>query len=56
MTARLPSPFDIVTPPGAEGWQGKAIKLLPDSDSLDLTSKVWKEYLGIAVYHAARLL
>jgi len=41
---------------GSGGWQGRAIKVLPDSDSLDLTSKIWKEYLGIAVYHAARLL
>ena len=40
----------------AGSWQGRTINLLPDADSLELTSNAWKEYLGIAVYHAAGLL
>ncbi len=40
----------------AGGWQGRTIDLLPDADSLELTSAAWKEYFGIAVYHAAGLL
>ena len=38
------------------GWQGTMLGLLPDADSLNLTTMAWKEYLGIAVYHAAGLL
>ena len=38
------------------GWQGVMLGLLPDADSLHLTTMVWKEYLGIAIYQAAGLL
>jgi uncharacterized SAM-binding protein YcdF (DUF218 family) len=40
----------------AGSWQGRTINLLPSADSLELTSNAWKEYLGIAIYHAAGLL
>ncbi|HEV3109403.1 MAG TPA: YdcF family protein [Candidatus Binataceae bacterium] len=39
--------------PGAGGWRGVIIGLIPDSDSLHLTSSALRELLGFAVYRAA---
>lgn len=57
----IPAPCDFSSWSGgagrdAGGWQGTMIGLLPNADSLLLTTMAWKEYIGIAVYHAAGLL
>jgi uncharacterized SAM-binding protein YcdF (DUF218 family) len=39
-----------------EGWQGKLLAIIPDGSSLNTTSAAIREYLGLAVYHAAGLL
>ena len=41
---------------GVTDWRAVAIRLIPDADSLDLTTKAEREFLGIAVYHFAGLL
>ena len=53
-----PAPCDFVglTRPPARNWRAAALDLIPDATNLLMTSMALKEYLGIAVYHAAGLL
>ncbi|SRR5579875_381686 len=54
----IPAPCDYaaLTRPPARNWQEATLDLIPDAGSLQMTSMAVREYLGIAVYHAAGLL
>lgn len=51
-----PCDFVALTRPKPEDWRAAALDLIPDAGYLQMTSMAVKEYLGIAVYHAAGLL
>jgi uncharacterized SAM-binding protein YcdF (DUF218 family) len=57
----IPAPCDFTSFAPEAGastmsWQAAAISLVPNADSLGATTMAVKEFLGIAVYHAAGLL
>jgi uncharacterized SAM-binding protein YcdF (DUF218 family) len=54
----IPAPCDYValTRPPARNWREAILYLIPDAGNLQMTSMALREYLGIAVYHAAGLL
>lgn len=50
----IAAPCDFLSVgPSAGGWQNTVINLIPDPDSLRVTSMALKEFLGFAVYRAA---
>jgi uncharacterized SAM-binding protein YcdF (DUF218 family) len=51
-----PCDFVALTRPTVRNWRAAALDLIPDAGNLQMTSMAIKEYLGIAVYHAAGLL
>ncbi len=55
----IAAPCDFVSLTGAGhtgSWRAAAIDLIPAPDKLTTTSEAFKEFLGLAVYHAAGLL
>jgi uncharacterized SAM-binding protein YcdF (DUF218 family) len=57
----IAAPCDFVNPgphtaTDIGGWGGLVLGLVPEPDNLRLTSMAVKEFVGIAVYHAAGLL
>jgi uncharacterized SAM-binding protein YcdF (DUF218 family) len=51
-----PCDFIALTRPPTRNWQAAALELIPDAGNLQMTTMAVREYLGIAVYHAAGLL
>jgi uncharacterized SAM-binding protein YcdF (DUF218 family) len=52
----IAAPCDFTLRSGGRNWRGVLIGLIPDVGSLNTTSLALREFLGLAVYHAAGLL